>query len=288
MKRRSSAINKSVEDIKSIQTTIKTLKDQINNDFYLTRKSIKYFIALLTLIETDGIQIIKKIYKINDNDGRRNRAKQSPKSTENMSHLTSTFFRSWDEFKKTQIRLCNAPFIQLAISYLKEHLKACNKIIVNLVNDRNQDIESSNILKYKGKLSKSQMYDSAFLSQFKKDSDAIIEHLQDLKQDINTLHDRAVSEEDGQVDFHVTDEQSYQFAQFYSDLNGTYSIIFKPFQQYDKNEMRSLLLNCLHHIEKCEHCLHPEAKKGAQKYNPWKLDHLERWKKLISYADEDI
>ena len=54
MKRgRSGAFHKSEEEISNFRAIIKKLKDQINYDFYLTRKTTKYFIALLTIIETD-------------------------------------------------------------------------------------------------------------------------------------------------------------------------------------------------------------------------------------------
>lgn len=264
-----SAYQKSTNEISRFQTTIKLLQDQIGRDFYLTRSSIKYFRAILSTLESDGMQILKQIYKTNNN----------------ISHITISFFRSWKEFKDTQIALCSRPFIQPATSYIKEHLKACNKIINVLISDRNDDIKSSNIFARSGKISNIQIYDNAFKSDFQKASEDISNDFTALMEDTNTLQDQAVLAEENQIDMSIIKDQCYKFRLFFNALNNKYSILFKPFQLHNKDEMKSLLNECLLHIDKCAFCLRPDAQKGKSNYNPWNYDHLSVWEKLIGKAD---
>ncbi|OHS95483.1 hypothetical protein TRFO_38437 [Tritrichomonas foetus] len=267
MKRSRKSIEPSTElnDSHTFQKAIRNLKKQIDTDFYLTRHSINYFRALISAIETKGNNLLSE-----------------------KSRDTKSFFSSWEELKETQLTLCQRPFIEIAVSYVKEHLKACYKTIFSLIEEREDISHEFHVT--------TQKIDELFLS--------LKEEVAKLAEKANSMNendydnDNYSYDEEGNyktrkqskknhsnknnLDITSINQLGMKFQKFSGLLHGKFSVVFKS-PQYDKGTQKDHELEATFHLDLCANCLFPDPSKH---FNPWEGDHLKAWEKLILQNDQ--
>ena len=219
-----------------LNSCIKMMNSQLDRDFFLTRNSVNFFRALVKTLETKGLKLLN-INEATISD-------------------TRSFFSSWDEFKDTQITLCQRPFIEVSVSYVKEHLRSCYKII-------NQIVENQNDLRPE--------YQSITIK--------VDQIFTSIKQDLAGLNDKK--------EINIKDRKEFQlkFLKFSAQLRGEYYIIFSS-PGHSINEQKSAMLDSTYHIDLCANCWVPEDNIDIPKiYNPWNGDHLRAWNRIINKCD---